>query len=40
MPRGSVLIYVNDLHEVVSHANLKIFTDDVALYKEDGSTND
>ena len=30
------LIYVNDLHEAVSHS-LKLFADDVALYKEVGA---
>lgn len=38
--QGSVLIYLNDLHEVVCHANLKLFADDVALYKEVISTGD
>ena len=40
VPQGLVLgsllflIHVNDLHEVVSHASLKMFADVVALYKE------
>ena len=46
VPQGSVLgpllllIYVNDLHEAVCHSNLKLFADDVALYKEVGSNDD
>ena len=46
VPQGSVLgpllflIYVNDLHEAECHSNLKLFADDVALYKEVGSNDD
>ena len=27
------MIYVNDNHDVVFHSNIKLFADDVALYK-------
>lgn len=26
-------IYVNDIHDVVFHSRIKLFTDDVAIYK-------
>ena len=29
----SKMIHVNDNHDVVFHSNIKLFVDDVALYK-------
>ena len=40
VPQGSVLgpllflLYIDDLHNVVSNSTLKLFADDVALYRE------
>ena len=40
IPQGSVLgpllflLYIDDLHSVVKHSKLKLYGDDVTLYKE------
>ena len=34
------LLYINDLHDVVSHSELNVFVDDAALFKEIYSSSD
>ena len=46
VPQGSVLgpllflLYIGDMHKVVKHSKLKLYTDDVALYQEIKSKTD
>ena len=46
VPQGSVLgplfflIYVNDIHDVVFHSRIKLFADDVAIYKAISASDD
>jgi len=34
------MLYINDLHDVVSHSELSVFADDVALFREICSSSD
>jgi len=34
------LLYIDDLYTVVKHSNLKVYADDVTLYKEVSSESD
>ena len=46
VPQGSVLgpilflLYVNDICNVINHSTIKLFVDDVALYREIQSDSD
>ena len=46
MPQGSILgpllfiLYVNDIKTVISHSYLKMFADDLILYKKVASVGD
>jgi len=46
VPQGSVLgpllllLYVDELHKIILHSNIKFFADDIALYKEIKSPSD
>ena len=46
VPQGSVLgpllflLYVDEFHQVIHHSSIKLFADNVALYKEIISSND
>ena len=37
---SSILIYVNDSHDVVFHSSTKLFVDDVAIYKTINTSED
>ena len=47
VPQGSVLglhffffLYLDEFHKIIQHSNIKLFADDITLYKENVSPND
>ena len=46
VPQGSVLgpllflLYIDEIHHVISNSTVKLFADDIALYKQIVSTHD